>query len=379
MRCAGVRIADHVRPVGQRRERDIIRLDHRQREAGLRLHDPVHLPPAESETRRRAAAFQPRQPIAETEHHPVADVEERIALFARQRRVDARLIADRDRQHRARFAADVEPRHVIDGMAERVRGQQVDAVPWPHPRARLQRVVPRSGGGEGRSNETERREDTRADPRDRRQDRSRRIHLHEDRQVPAARTDVARLDAPPGANLPLHRRVVLLHDRGREVRTPTDEDEPGGKSGRAGHALKRVGKRRRGHLQRKVHLGQRLKRRRQRAVLEEVALSRQRVVEHAPGAADARASIALRIPHRRDPRRHVVRVSRIRAARDAGIAGIHEPGRRGRERLRLLAGMKRVQVILPLSERLIDLVAHAVAQGDVRDTEFVLSVAGVDP
>src|ERR671929_94116 len=48
-------------------------------------------------TRRSAAMIEKRQLIAETKDHAVADVKQRITFFPRQRRVDARLIANRDR------------------------------------------------------------------------------------------------------------------------------------------------------------------------------------------------------------------------------------------------------------------------------------------
>ena len=113
-------------------------------------------------------------------------VEERVAFLARERRLDRRVVADGDRQHRPRLAADVQPRHVIDRVAERVRRERIEPVPWTQPRARLQRVVPRFGDRERRTHEAERGEHARSDARRRREDRNRRIDLHEDGQVRAA-------------------------------------------------------------------------------------------------------------------------------------------------------------------------------------------------
>src|SRR2546428_474696 len=81
----------------------------------------VGAPTAQRETRRRVAAAQPRQLVAEAENEAMPHVEEGVALFTRERGVDRRLIADRDRQHGAWFAADVQARDVIDRMAQRVR------------------------------------------------------------------------------------------------------------------------------------------------------------------------------------------------------------------------------------------------------------------
>ena len=132
-------------------------------------------------------------------------------------------------------------------------------------------------------------------------------------------------------------------------------------------------------LQREVDFGQRLERRRERAVLEEVALSGQRVVEQPPRRAHRRAAVAAHVPHRGEPRRDVVLVGRIGASRHAGVARVDEAGRCGREHRRLLPGVERVQMILRLGERLVHLVADAVVQRDARDPEFVLPVERVDP
>ena len=51
----------------------------------------VHLPAAEREPRGGAAIVEPRQLVAEAEHEAVPHVEQRVALLARERRVDRRL------------------------------------------------------------------------------------------------------------------------------------------------------------------------------------------------------------------------------------------------------------------------------------------------
>ena len=86
--------------------------------------------------------------------------------------------------------------------------------------------------------------------------------------------------------------------------------------------FERVGERDR--RRRRVDLDERRERRREHAVLEEVPLPGERVVEDPPRAAERRPAVALRIPHRAEPRREVVLVGRVSAARHARVAGIDQ-------------------------------------------------------
>ena len=76
--------------------------------------------------------------------------------------------------------------------------------------------------------------------------------------------------------------------------------------------------------QREVDLGERLERRRERAVLKEVALSGQRVVEQAPRRTDARVPSPFG-SHVAESRRDVVLVGLVRAVRHARVARIDRP------------------------------------------------------
>ena len=146
---------------------------------------------------------------------------------------------------------------------------------------------------------------------------------------------------------------------------------------RAGDGGERIRQRDR---RRRVQLDQRRERRRQHAALEEVALSRERIVEHAEGGADARAAVALRIPRDGQARRDVVLVGRHHAARHIGIAGVDEPAGRGRIRLRLDTGAEPRDRIVHIDERRRQFVAHAEIQRQPRrDAELILRVAGKQP
>ena len=79
---------------------------------------PFSCQPPSDVAHRRGWLVEPRQLVAEAEHEAVARVEERVALLVA--RAPARSDASspmRDRQHRPRLAADVEARHVVDGVA----------------------------------------------------------------------------------------------------------------------------------------------------------------------------------------------------------------------------------------------------------------------
>ena len=154
-------------------------------------------------------------------------------------------------------------------------------------------------------------------------------------------------------------QVVVLRQRGRERGPQPMKMSPGGKPGAPADARERSAKCGADEVQRVVHLGQRLERRRQRPVLEEVALPRRRVVEQPPAAADDGLPAPLHVPDAADARRDVVPVGLVGAARHARIAGIDEPGRRRRKARRLLAGVERVQLVAALDERRGALVAQA--------------------
>ena len=101
-----------------------------------------------------------------------------------------------------------------------------------------------------------------------------------------------------------------------------------------------------------LHLDQRRERRREHAVLEEVSLPGERVVEDAPGAAQRRAAVALRIPDHAEPRREVVLVGlhRCRAARPGRRDTRARPARAGK-RCDCSPGMERVQRVVLVHER----------------------------
>ena len=155
--------------------------------------------------------------------------------------------------------------------------------------------------------------------------------------------------------------------------------KPGGKlvgatADRGQRILQRQGGRRR------VDFDERRERRREHAVLEEVALAGERVVEDAPRGAQARAAGARRIPGQAHARREVVLVRLVGAARHALVARIDQTERRLREPRRLLAGAERVERVVRVDERHRHLVAHAEVQRHVRARpELVLDVAAVDP
>ena len=136
-----------------------------------------------------------------------------------------------------------------------------------------------------------------------------------------------------------------------------------------------------GVRRRVVHLDQRRERRRQHAVLEEVALPGERVVEHAPRRAHARLARRRSDPTPAPSRGAKLFLSVGSAARHARVAGIDEPGRRGRETRRLLAGVERVEGVVDVDERRAAARSGAprfsVRCGD--DPELVLHVAGVEP
>jgi hypothetical protein len=98
----------------------------------------------------------------------------------------------------------------------------------------------------------------------------------------AVRSEVAGLDAPMAADLGLQRRALVMHHRSRR-RDPKNEDQaPGNRPGW------RPTERRHGRNgRREVDLGQRLERPRERAVLEAVAVARQRVTKQALRRANA--------------------------------------------------------------------------------------------
>ena len=94
------------------------RVRDRQRETRLPLDDAVQLPAAERHAPRpRPCSCGVRQLGAEADDEAMADVEERVAPFVRQRPIERRLVADRHRQHRPRLAADVQARHVVPRVA----------------------------------------------------------------------------------------------------------------------------------------------------------------------------------------------------------------------------------------------------------------------
>ena len=159
-------------------------------------------------------------------------------------------------------------------------------------------------------------------------------------------------------------RVVVIRVRRLEIVGPADHDEAWRKIGRgAGRGIQRALQ---GHGSRRVDLQERGKRRRQHAVLEEVALPGERVVEQSPRRAHRRSAVAVDVPHGAEPRREIVLVGCVGAAGYAWIAGIDEPGRRVRELHRLLTRMERVQRIVDVDERRRHLVPHAVIQRQPR-------------
>ena len=170
----------------------------------------------------------------------------------------------------------------------------------------------------------------------------------------------------------------MVRIRRLEVVAPADDRQRRRKRiRRAGDGGERIRQRDR---RRRVELDQRRERRRQHAALEEVALSGERIVEHAEGGADTRAPVALRIPRDRQARRDVVLVGRHHAARHIGIAGIDEPAGRGRIFLRLDSGAEPGDRVVHIDERRRQLVAHAEIQRQPRrDAELILRVAGKQP
>src|SRR5262245_31787208 len=93
----------------------------------------------------------------------------------------------------------------------------------------------------------------------------------------SARSDVSDLGADVAADLTLQRGVEVIRVRRLEVLAPTDDREAWRKvRGACGRSGQWIGQRQR---RRRVDLEQGREWRREHAVLEEVSLSRQRVVE----------------------------------------------------------------------------------------------------
>src|SRR5262245_1586414 len=143
----------------------------------------------------------------------------------------------------------------------------------------------------------------------------------------------------------------VLDTRCRKLRAPADEGNARRKIGAADNSAQRIAEWRCGQAQRKNDLCQFLKGRRHRPILEEIALSRQRIEEETPGSTYACPAIARRIPDHRSAWSDVVQIRAIRSARHAGVARIDEACGSVRKHRRLLSRMERVQPIASLDVR----------------------------
>src|SRR5262245_48637703 len=101
-----IRIAHHVRPVRQIANVGD-RVDHTEWKSGLRRYDTGQLPAAKSYRSCLTEGVRGREIHSKADDEPLADVEERVALFKSQRTLDRLVVANDYRQHGALFAADV--------------------------------------------------------------------------------------------------------------------------------------------------------------------------------------------------------------------------------------------------------------------------------
>ena len=266
---------------------------------------------------------------------------------------------------------------MVGGLAKRVRREHVQAARRQQPHARLQGVEPRLRHREGRPHQRVGRKHARAARRlARRVDA--RVDLEEHRQIEAARADVGDFRAERAGELTLHADVVVVRIGRLELVAPADDGERRRKRiGRPGHGGQRIGERDR---RRGVQFDERGERRREHTALEEVALARQRVVEHAEGRPHARLAIAKRIPGKRQSGREVVLVGRHDAAWHPGIAGVDETPRCIRIHGGLLGGAEAANGVVLVDERRRQFITKAEIHREVRrDPEVVLDVAGKQP
>ena len=249
-------------------------------------------------------------------------------------------------------------------------------MPWTHGEATLQRVVPALAFRKCRPDEAKRGVQTRSDGRRGRENRPGWIHFHKHWQVRACGCHIAGFQSPVAAELALHADVVMLHNRSCEFPSPADEGDAGWKARGSGDALQGIGELRGGDGEREIHLSERLEWWGERAVLEEVALAGDGVIEESPSGADAGATGAEGVPNGGEARRKIVGIGVVGAPRCARIAGVDEPGRCRRVLGRLLGRMEGRQMVLRFGEGLIHFIAQTECEREpLVEAELVLRVA----
>ncbi len=148
--------------------------------------------------------------------------------------------------------------------------------------------------------------------------------------------------------------------------------------GAAGHGGKGIAQR--DGRGRRVDLDERRERRCKDAVLEEVSLADERVVENPPRGPDGRRRAPAHVPYGAEPRCDVVPVGGVRASRNSGVARIDEPDGRIRKPDGLHARVKRVEGVVLVHEGLRELVPHTRAHRQARSgAPLVLRIPGVEP
>ena len=160
----------------------------------------------------------------------------------------------------------------------------------------------------------------------------------------------------------------MLRVRRPGSRAPADEDQAGGKPGVPVTPAERIRERRSRRRGGVVHLGQRLERRREHAVLEEVALPGERVVEDAPRArarSSGRRRVGSQTAAERAARRCSCRSRRCRAARRRRRDRRARPARSGTSSTAGRDGTRSGDRCVS-TNGVVDLVAHAVVQRQPR-------------